>query len=197
MRTRFQTRIDRSRREYVLGSNIDPIVSRAPCETTIVKVWADEVGDVVALAGEGPHAPVAARRAHEFVTGADGTSLTLLNVQRPADSDAEEAAAEAGDPEDRGRELVAEVAEEAGIPEDGYEPTVVVAADVETAILNHVDEYDTVCVGATRAGSVAQALFGSLPETVGERADATVAMVRGPDTSPMSVREAIVKRLSD
>lgn len=41
------------------------------------------------LAGAGPDAPVAARRAAEFVSAADGeASLTLLNVQSPeADSD--------------------------------------------------------------------------------------------------------------
>lgn len=76
-----------------------------------------------------------------------------------------------------------------------YETRVEVADDVEAAILETVDEYDTVCVGATRSGAISQALFGSLPETVGERAGGTVVMARGPEESPISVREAIIRRL--
>jgi nucleotide-binding universal stress UspA family protein len=182
----------------VLGSNIDAIVGRAPCEASLVKVQGDRTGDVVALAGEGPHAPVAARRAREFAAGATEASLTLLNVQQPDD---EQAVVEEIDnqlsPDQRGEALIERVADEAGVDEDGYDAVVVVAEDVEAAILEHVNDFDTVCVGATRMGSVSQALFGSLPERVGEQADATVAMVRGSKTSPVSVREAIVRRLSE
>lgn len=70
-----------------------------------------------------------------------------------------------------------------------------VVADVEAAILDAAAEYDTVCLGATRSGPVSQAVFGSLPETVGERVDRTVVMTRGPEESAMSVREAVARRL--
>jgi APA family basic amino acid/polyamine antiporter len=66
---------------------------------------------------------------------------------------------------------------------------------VEETILAAVDEYDTICVGAIRTGPVSQAVFGSLPETVGEETDRTVLMARGPEESAMSVREAIARRL--
>jgi len=69
-------------------------------------------------------------------------------------------------------------------------------ADAESIFAAAVEEYDTVCVGATRAGAVSQALFGSLPERVGAEVDATVAMVRGEEGSPRTIREAIVERLS-
>jgi amino acid transporter/nucleotide-binding universal stress UspA family protein len=188
----------RSRREHVLGSNIDAIVGRAPCEATLVKVHGDTTGDVVALAGEGPHAPVAARRAHEFAAGGSEASLTLLNVQQPDDEQAEmEETDNQTSPYQRGEAVIEQVADEAGIDEDGYDAVVVVAEDVEAAILERVDDFDTVCVGATRMGSVSRALFGSLPERVGEQAAATVAMVRGSKTSPLAVREAIVRRLSE
>ncbi|MEA5409883.1 universal stress protein [Haloarculaceae archaeon H-GB2-1] len=74
----------RSRREHVLGSTIDPVIGRAPCDATLVKLGPEDgrgEGDIIALAGEGPHAPVAAQRAAEFVSAADDASLTLLNVQ--------------------------------------------------------------------------------------------------------------------
>jgi nucleotide-binding universal stress UspA family protein len=183
----------RSTREHIFGSNIDPVVENAPCEVTLVKLGAtenpDTVEDVVALAGEGPHAPVAARHAAEFVsTTRSETSLTLLNVQRPD---------EEVDPRERGEEIIADVAERAGIEYVDYEPSVVVSEDVEATLLESVAAFDTVCVGATRSGSVSQALFGSIPETIGEEVDATVAMVRGPKETTRSVREGVIDRLNE
>jgi nucleotide-binding universal stress UspA family protein len=103
------------RREHVLGSTIDPVVSRAPCDATLVEVGPDgwrESGEVMVLVGEGPHAPVATRRAAEFVSAAGGElSLTLFNVQAPADGDGEPA----DSPERRGEELIEDVAARAGV----------------------------------------------------------------------------------
>jgi amino acid transporter/nucleotide-binding universal stress UspA family protein len=183
----------RSTREHILGSNIDPIVRDAPCEVTLVKLATtervDTVKDVVALAGEGPHAPVAAQRGAELVATTRGEgSLTLLNVQDP---DGE------GDPQERGEAVIRDVAERAGIEYMDYESEVLVSDDVEASILDAVGAFDTVCVGATRSGAVSQALFGSIPETIGEQVDSTVAMVRGPEETARSVREGLVERLTE
>ncbi|MFB6200811.1 MAG: amino acid permease [Halorhabdus sp.] len=183
----------RSRREHVLGSTIDPVIGRAPCDATLVKLGPEDgrgEGDIVALAGEGPHAPVAARRGAEFVAAADEASLTLLNVQSP-DSDSD------GDvsPTERGETVIAELAERAGIEYMSYDTRVRVAEDTEQAIIEVAQEYDTVCVGATRSGAVTQAVFGSLPERIGEELAQTVVMARGEEDSPISIREALMRRL--
>jgi len=184
----------RSRRDHVLGSTIDPVVGRAPCDATLVKLGPEGArgeGDIMVLAGEGPHAPVAARRAAEFVDATDGeASLTLCNVQRPSEGDGEESS-----PEERGEAVIEDLADKADIEYMTYDTRIDTAEDVDRAILDVADEYDTVCVGATRTGVVSQAVFGSLPETVGEEVDGTVVMARGPEESPMSVREAITRRL--
>jgi len=183
----------RSRREHVLGSTIDPVVSRAPCDATLVKLGSAGrrgEGDVMVLAGEGPHAPVAARRAAELVSAADDASLTLLNVQSPeTDTDKD------GSPSSRGEAVIEDVAERAGIQYMSYDTDVRVAEDTERTIIDAAEAYDTVCVGATRSGAISQAVFGSLPETVGEEVDRTVVMARGPSESAMSVREALLRRL--
>jgi nucleotide-binding universal stress UspA family protein len=183
----------RSAREHILGATIDPVVGRAPCDVTLVKLGPEGTraeGDIVVLAGEGPHAPIAARRAAEFVaTAPEESSLTFLNIQSPDGGEPDE------DLQQRGEELIESLVDRAGLAEADYNSHVVVSEDVESAILETVDEYDTICVGATRSGAVSQALFGSIPETVGEESDGTVAMVRGPEDSPMSVREAIIERL--
>ncbi|MDQ2055551.1 amino acid permease [Halobellus sp. H-GB7] len=183
----------RSRREHVLGSTIDPVIGRAPCDATLVKLGSEGgrgEGDIIALAGEGPHAPVAARRAAEFVSAADDASLTLLNVQSPENDSDEDLS-----PTERGEAVIAELAERAGIEYMSYDTKVEVAEDTEQAIIEVAQEYDTVCVGATRSGTVSQAVFGSLPEKIGAELSQTVVMARGEEESPMSIREALMRRL--
>ncbi|WP_324761209.1 amino acid permease [Haloarcula sp. GH36] len=183
----------RSRREHVLGSTIDPVIGRASCDATLVKLGPEDgraTGDIMVLAGEGPHAPVAARRAAEFVKAAgEDTSLTLFNIQDPGDDE------DGLSPEERGQALIEDFVERAGTEEVEYDTRIDVAEDIEGTILDATSQYDTICVGATRSGAVSQAVFGSLPERIGEQADGTVVMARGPEESAMSVREAIARRL--
>lgn len=185
----------RGRREHILGSNIDPIVDRAPCEVTLVKQGEgrETVGDTVVFVGDGPHAPIAVRRGAEFVSSEADATLTLVNVQQPVDDD--ETNADGDDPETRGRELIEDAVEEAGIETVEYGTEVLVTDDIETALFETAEEYDTTCIGATRSRAVEQAVFGSIPERIGENVSGTVAMVRGEETSPRSVREALIERL--
>ncbi|WP_277542111.1 amino acid permease [Haloarcula laminariae] len=182
----------RSRREHVLGSTIDPVIGHAPCDATLVKLGPakERANDMMVLAGEGPHAPVAARRAAELADAAgDTATVTLLNVQEPGEDE------DGLTPQERGQAVIDDLVDRAGISEDDYESRIAVGEDIEATILAAASEYDTICVGATRSGTVSQAVFGSLPETIGEQTDRTVVMARGPETSPMSVRDAIVRRL--
>jgi amino acid transporter len=188
----------RSRREHVFGSNLDRIMARAPCEVTFVHYGNDRIGDIVALVSSGPHTPVAVRRAAEFAAGESGATLTLLNVQRPTEENeavGDEDESTEFDPAVEGRRVITGIAEEVGLADDSYETRVEVAEDIQGAILEVVEEYDTICVGTTREGVISQALSGALPERIGRRAAGTVAMVRGEETSPRSIREAIVERL--
>jgi len=182
----------RSRREHVLGSTIDPVIGRASCDATLVKLGPGENrgdGDMMVLAGEGPHAPVAARRAEEFADASDDeATLTLFNVQQPDEN-------EDTTPQERGQAVIENLAERAGLKSESYYSRVEVAKDIEAAILDAASDYDTICVGATRTGTVSQAVFGSLPETIGECTDRTVVMARGPEESPTSIRDAIARRL--
>jgi len=51
-------------------------------------------------------------------------------------------------------------------------------------------------VGTTRSTAVAQALFGSIPEEIGEKSDGTVALARGALYKPRSVTQGLVDWLS-
>lgn len=76
-----------------------------------------------------------------------------------------------------------------------YETEAVVAEDTEQTIVEAAAEYNTVCGGATRSSAVSEGVFGSLPERVGADVDRTVVMARDPEESPMSIHEAIMRRL--
>ncbi|GAB7012842.1 hypothetical protein [Halolamina salina] len=75
-----------------------------------------------------------------------------------------------------------------------YDTEIRVAEDTERTITDAAEGHDTACVGATRSGAVSQAVFGSLPETGGREADQTVVMARAPAESPVSGREALLRR---
>lgn len=178
------------RYQHVLGSNIDRIAREAPCEVSLVKIGEpQEMQRIVALAGHGPFAPLALQRAVQFARSTEGASLTLLRVESREQE-------EGADPEEVGQAVIADVAERAGVAPPEFEAKVVVVDDVQEGLLQAVEEYDTICVGATRSGGLTQALFGSIPERIGAEARGTVAIVRGHQYRPRSVTEGLVERLS-
>ncbi|MCL9813670.1 amino acid permease [Natranaeroarchaeum aerophilus] len=182
---------ERRRRDVLFGSTIDPILERAPCELTLVKDPSETPGRIVTLAGSGPNAPVSTRRAGELRRAFPDSTLTLLNVQpKPGADDAET------DPTEVGQEAISAVASAAGLDADEYEPRVIVSDDVRGTLLDAVSEYETVCVGATGSSTVAQALYGSIPQTIVEQSTGTVLMARGENRTPRTFRRALIQRLS-
>lgn len=180
-----------NRREPVFGSTVDPVVRDASCDVTVLNNAENDIGSPVALAGPGPHAPVAARRAYELAS-ITGTKPTLLNGQPTAD----DASDETPTPVEQGNTMIEEIAEQAGLNPDDYESDVRVADDVQTGILNGVEEYDTVCLGVSEKSRVSKILWGSLADTVARQADGNVAMVRGKYDTRTSLGEALTERIS-
>jgi len=179
----------RKRRERVLGSNIDKIIERAPCEVTLVRPGTNEsTGDVVAFVSEGPYSSVIVQKAAAFVRAEAGASLTLVNVQPPVkDEDPTDAV-------ERGRSLIEETAQTAGVKE--YDSDVVVTEDIESEIVSIAREYDTTVLGVSRASSVERVLSGAIPETIGDQVSGTVVLVRSGEKTRRSLRSAIIQRLS-
>ncbi|MCU4742602.1 amino acid permease [Natronoglomus mannanivorans] len=193
---------ERRRRDVLFGSTIDPLLERAPCEVTLVKDPTESPDDIVTLAGSGPHAPTSARRARELSRAFPESTLTLLNVQSALDGDdaadpdpAEEETSEL-DPKSVGHETIESVAADAGLSTHEYEPRVVVTdEDVRDTLIREVTAYDTVCVGATGSSTVAQALYGSIPQRIVAESTGMVLMARGEQRTPRTFRQAIVQRL--
>ncbi len=184
----------RRKRDFVFGSTVDPIIRDAPCEVTVVNRKREAIGDPVALAGPGPHAPVAARRAFEYAR-IQGLIPTLLNIQPPADGrDVGEDGAV--DPLERGEAAIEAVAERAGLEPDSYDARVIVADDIESAILDDLSGDDLVCVGVSEQQAVSRILWGSLADRVVQDATGNVALVRSQVKTHRTVREGLVEWLS-
>jgi nucleotide-binding universal stress UspA family protein len=167
-----------ARDAHVFGTTLDPVLVDAPCDVSLVEIQSETVGRPVTLAGPGPHSPKAAQRAVEFAT-VQGTTPVLLNVQPPApDGDT--------DPVKRGHELIAWVVDKAGIDREDYEARVVVEEDTESAILDAVNEFDTVCMGLSKRSARSRIRFGSITERISQRATGNVAIVRGADDETTS-----------
>lgn len=185
----------RRRRDAIFGSTLDPVIERAQCEVTLVTNPSRSPGRIVALAGRGPNAPSAVRRAGELARTFEDSSLTLLNVQPPADEGTAHGDDQTATPTDAGEKAIASVATAAGIEESEYEPRVVVSEGIRESLLESVREYDTVSVGATGESFAAQALYGSIPQAIVEQSDGTVLIARDADRSPRTFREALRDRL--
>lgn len=156
--------------DRVFGSTLDTVITQAPCDVSLIRIEDDDIGTPVALAGPGPHAPVAARRASDFATASDSDAV-LLNVQQRLEP-------ENSDQETRGQTTIQSVIERGGVNTTGCESAVVVAADVESAIMDAVQEYDTVCVGLSTKSELSRAMFGSLAERISREMSGNVAIVR-------------------
>lgn len=180
---------ERKRYQHFLGSNIDHIVDKASCEITLVKAGNKPIKEILVLVGTGPNTALAVKRGRQLSSNNKDTSLTLLTVQPPQEEGAV-------DPEKEGKGLITSVAHEVGLDPENYSAEVIVSDDVRESLLQAVKDYDTICIGATRSTAVRQALFGSIPEELGEKAEGSVIITRGQEYKPRSVTEGIIERLS-
>lgn len=179
----------RKRYQHILGYNIDRIVDNATCEITLVKPGSKKIQDIVVLVGSGPNARLALQRGIELSRKYENTTLTLLTVQSPSPDDS-------SDPASEGEDIIQSAAYSNRLDEDSYTKKVVVSDNIREALLQAVQEFDTICIGATRSTSVRKALFGSIPEEIGENSDGTVLICRGQEYKPRTVAEGIIERLS-
>ncbi len=177
------------RREVVFGTTVDLVLRDAPCDVALVHLEKDHIGNPVALAGGGPHAPTAARMAGDFAT-IENVLPVLLNVQSPNPED------EADNVIERGLHQIGVVADKAGLGESQYEAEVRVSSDIERTILEEVAKYETVCVGVSERGTLSQMMLGTIAKRIAQLGDRNVVLVRSRIDSPKSIRQAIIERLT-
>jgi APA family basic amino acid/polyamine antiporter len=154
------------RREVVLGSIVDTVVTEADCDVLVERIdleTARTVESILLPTAGGPHADLAGEVARA-IARATGARIELLRVVAPDDdrADAEETVEDAlTDFED--------------VTAEG---TVIENDDVVDAITERSGDHDLTVIGATREGLFQRLVFGAIPEQVGEGAESTVILAR-------------------
>ncbi|PTD94100.1 amino acid transporter [archaeon SCG-AAA382B04] len=158
--------------DHIFGSKIDVMVKVSPCQISVVKVGPAKFQDIVALIGEGPNAPLAAKKAYQLHKYNPASRLTLLNVQEKDPNKQNQF--------EEGQRLIKEVAQKANIPLDEYKQNVEIEEEIQRTLLNEANQYDTVCLGGSRQTSLPRTLFGTIPEKIAHETEDTVLMTRKP-----------------
>lgn len=193
---RIPSRTDESSEEE--ASYLDSL-EEVPCEVTLFRPFSSalssrpsqaESADVAAFISESPYAPFVARRALEWAQGSGVASLTLINVQ------AEDGGASEDDLRHRGKRLLWDAADRAGLEKSQYKGRVVTGGDIQETLARCAEEYDFVCVGASRSSSLAESIFGTVTEQLVTSVGRPFAIVRGPQPSHRSFIEDLGRRLA-
>jgi APA family basic amino acid/polyamine antiporter len=157
------------RREVVLGSVVDTVVTEADCDVLVERIdpeTATTVESILLPTAGGPHAELAGEVA-SAIARATGAHIELLRVvasDAPEDdrADAEETVEDA-------------LSEFENVEIEG---TVVENDDVVDAITERSADHDLTVIGATREGVLQRVVFGAIPERVGEGAESTVILAK-------------------
>ena len=146
--------------DIVLGTTVDPVIRRAPCDVFVERVGttADGIDRVLLPTDGGPHVDLAADVA-DAVADANGAAVSVVSY---LGNDAPEADLRTA------RTHVERASERLSV--DDVETSVRETADPASAIVSLAAEHDLVVLGATREGVVRDRVVGSVAETVGARA---------------------------
>jgi APA family basic amino acid/polyamine antiporter len=154
------------RREVVLGSIVDTVVTEADCDVLVERIdpeTATTVESILLPTAGGPHADLAGEVVRA-IARSTGAHVELLRVVAPEDDrdDAEETVEDAL----------------ADFEDIDAEATVVENGDVVDAITERSADHDLTIIGATREGLFQRIIFGAIPERVGEAAESTVILTK-------------------
>jgi uncharacterized hydrophobic protein (TIGR00271 family) len=169
---------DPGRGEYLLGSTLDPLIRKSPCDIIVLRVGddpdrlVDVLSDarhvVVPMAG-GPHAALAVDLALDLSPSVQVTALNVAQTSR----------GRAGI--HLGRERLAE-AIRPWKDNERVQPKVVQAPGVVGGILNEARSgYDLLLIGASRESYIDRMLFGNVPQTVASESLVPTIVVKRPE----------------
>ncbi|MHC3381455.1 amino acid permease [Haloarcula sp. H-GB5] len=152
--------------DYALGSNIDTVVENAECDVAVLKTdgTTDSKRVLVPTAG-GANSDLAEMFAAAYTVS--GAEVTLFHAATDGDVEAARSFLESRQEELAESDIDVEIAVEEG-------------DDITQTILGHArdDQYDSILVGAATEGILRRVLFGEIPETIGEKFDGEVIMLR-------------------
>lgn len=164
------------RAEFILGSTVDPVVTRAQCDVLVEKLVEDieEINSVLVPTAGGPHSDLSAEIA-KAVSAAHGSEVKVVHVASPG--------ADEGEIE-RARGYVEKAVSLIG---EGAEGEVLIDGDVCGRIVREGEDFDLLILGAAREPFLRQVVVGAVPERVSSMTDKPVIMAK----SHIPVRERL------
>ena len=156
------------RRDVVLGSHIDAILSKATCDVLVKRIDRDagEISSILLPVAGGPNTALAAETAGAIARSHDA-GIELLTVLSPDHDEGE--LEEARDVLDRTSSTLG--------PVPAVDRTVL-AGDVVETIVDRSSRHDVTVIGAAERGVIRRALVGDVPEAVGREAEGALVMAK-------------------
>ncbi|TMT81799.1 universal stress protein [Haloterrigena sp. H1] len=175
---------ERKRRtNAVLGTTIDRLIERVPCDLYVERIGqeANGVDSILLPVAGGPHVRPAASIAKAIAARNDAT-VYVFSVAA-SDTDSKTA-----------REYIASAEvnlEEATGPQIQMESVIHDGDDIAEGIIEAAIDHDVIVFGATRQGALHRRLVGSVPRTVVHRTDRTVLLARAGDVIDPSAKRLL------
>ncbi|ELY51194.1 universal stress protein [Natronolimnohabitans innermongolicus] len=171
-----------SRTDALLGTAVDRVLERAPCDVYVERIGheANGVDSILVPVGGGPHVRPAVEVAKAIAARNDAT-VGLCSVD-----DETTPAAARGYVDD-----ALALLESAPGPPVRTESSVLQGENVVETLLERADEHDVLVFGTTRQGALQRRLVGSIPQTVTRRADRTVLLARDGESVGRSPLERV------
>ncbi len=170
------------RRDYILGSTIDPILFKAPCDVVVIRFDpALEIGKLkkilIPTAG-GPHARLAAEIALDLnrVLGAEAT-LAYFAENEEEKEKAEKYIEETAEIVEREKEREKEK-KNGKEKEVKFDRLIKVSGSRIEALVEESNNFDAIILGASNQPFLKNLIKGAFPETIAKKTTKTVIMVR-------------------
>ncbi len=156
---------------FKLGSKVDPIIERAPCDVVVMKncSYKEYSRVLIPLAG-GPNGALALEVAAILASKEKGR-VTIMTVKRGGSAPRRDFDIKA---------YVQDHMDKLALPADRFQTRIVESDDVATAILKETNEgdYDLVVLGATREPFLKQMTSLTVPDIIAQRCQKPVVMVK-------------------
>jgi APA family basic amino acid/polyamine antiporter len=158
------------RREFVFGSNVDPILEKAPCDVVVFRnIGNQPFRRIVVPISEGHNSSLALEIAALMVDKREGR-IVAVHVRAPGkkhfDLDG----------------YLSSLCLQAGCPTDILESKSIESANPLKVILHEVSESDLVIIGAPGETYWRQVVLGTLPERIAKRCPKPLIMVKAKRT---------------
>ncbi|WP_407282708.1 amino acid permease [Methanolobus sp. WCC1] len=155
------------RRDFVLGSTLDPLLLKAPCDVVVARFDPEKklrhIKSILLPTAGGPHASLAAELARDLAVAEDA-NVTMFNV---GTSDGDETKAKLAF-----RNL------EPFFEDIQYSEKFVVSDNIEKGLSDEAKQSDVVFIGSTTRPFLKNFLMGVFPEKIISNTNTTVIMTR-------------------